>query len=132
MKQFSLSEYLKNPSRKVVTREGKPARIVCTDAKGKYPVVALITTEENFEIAHHFKEDGTYIDGAVNLSDLFFTTEKHEGWLNVYLVNDARTGCGFEAGAIYNTKEEALECKQSKCCFAGTSYIDTVHIEWEE
>ena len=35
MKQFSLSEYLKNPSRKVVTREGKTARIGCKDAKGK-------------------------------------------------------------------------------------------------
>jgi hypothetical protein len=45
MKQFNLEEYLANPSRKVVTREGRSARIICTDAKEGYPVVALITLE---------------------------------------------------------------------------------------
>ena len=42
MKQFNLTEYLENPELKVVTRDGHPARIVCTDAKGRYPVVALV------------------------------------------------------------------------------------------
>ena len=42
MKQFSLEEYLKNPSRKVVTRDGRKARIVCTDAMGDYPLIALV------------------------------------------------------------------------------------------
>ena len=124
MKQFSLSEYLKNPSRKVVTREGKSARIVCTDAKGKYPVIALITTEENFEIAHHFKEDGTYIDGAVNLSDLFFTTEKKEGWVSVY--RNARGNILFSS--TYRTKEEALD----ELYDDTDTRIDTIKVEWEE
>lgn len=124
MKQFSLKEYLANPLRKVVTREGKPARIVCTDAKGKYPVVALITTEENFEIAHHFKEDGTYIDGAVNLSDLFFTTEKKEGWVNVY--RNVRGNIFFSTP--YYTKEEALDALYDDT----DTRIDTIKVEWEE
>ena len=132
MKPFSLDEYLKNQSLKVVTREGKLVRIVCTDAMSEYPIVALVRQCKNTENMCNFTKDGAYVKGEENGVDLFFSTEKHEGWVNVYLVNDARTGCGFEAGAIYNTKEEALECKQSKCCFAGTSYIDTVHIEWEE
>ena len=42
MKQFSLDEFKKNPNRKVVTRDGQPVRIICTDANGDYPVVALI------------------------------------------------------------------------------------------
>ena len=43
MKPFNLEEYLANPSRKVVTREGKPARIICTDVKGaSYSVLALV------------------------------------------------------------------------------------------
>lgn len=124
MKQFSVKEYLANPSRKVVTREGKPARIVCTDAKGKYPVVALITTEENFEIAHHFKEDGTYIDGAVNLSDLFFTTEKKEGWVSVY--RNTRGNIFFSSP--YRTKEEALDALYDDT----DTRIDTIKVEWEE
>ena len=45
MKQFSLEEYLKNPDRKVVTRNGLPVRIICTDRKDKWPIVALVTDD---------------------------------------------------------------------------------------
>ena len=45
MKQFSLEEFLNNPSRKVVTRDGRPVRIVCTDAKRKYKVIGLVEEE---------------------------------------------------------------------------------------
>ncbi len=34
MEQFNLEEYLKNSNRKVVTRDGKSVRIVCTDMIG--------------------------------------------------------------------------------------------------
>ena len=33
MKQFNLEEYLKNPSRKVITRDGREARIMCTEGE---------------------------------------------------------------------------------------------------
>ena len=33
MEQFSLEKYLASPSRKVVTRDGSPVRILCTDKK---------------------------------------------------------------------------------------------------
>ena len=46
MKKFSIKEYLANPSRKVVTRDGHPARILYTDAKGKYPVVAIFDIDD--------------------------------------------------------------------------------------
>ena len=44
MKPFNLDEYLKNPSKKVITRTGKNARIRCTDVKNEllYPVLALV------------------------------------------------------------------------------------------
>ena len=42
MKQFSLEEFKKNPNRKVVTRDGKQVRIICTDADRKNPIVALV------------------------------------------------------------------------------------------
>ena len=31
MRQFSLEEYLKNPSRKVITRDGQSVKIHCTN-----------------------------------------------------------------------------------------------------
>ena len=132
MKPFKLDEYIQNPSRKVVTRDGKPVRIICTDVKDKYPIVGIVDLGDNSEDTYTFTQDGMYLESCEGERDLFFSPEKREGWVNVYLVNDARTGCSFEAGAIYNTKEEALKDKLSKCCFANISYIDTVHIEWEE
>ena len=43
MKPFNLKEYLKNPSRKVVTRDGrKVTKVLCTNAKGRFPIVALV------------------------------------------------------------------------------------------
>ena len=43
MNEFSLEEYLKNPERKVVTRDGKNVRIICTDFDNpNYPVIGEI------------------------------------------------------------------------------------------
>lgn len=43
MKQFNLEEYLINPSRKIITRNGRAVtRILCTDAKNTFPFVVLI------------------------------------------------------------------------------------------
>lgn len=46
MKRFNLDEYLDNPNRKVVTRNGKSVRIKCTDRKCvDYPI--MIWLREN-------------------------------------------------------------------------------------
>lgn len=43
MEQFSLDEFLKNPTRPIVTRDGNIVRIICTDRNNKeYPIVALV------------------------------------------------------------------------------------------
>lgn len=122
MKQFSLSEYLKNPSRKVVTRDGRPARVICTDAKGDYPVVGLIlTNDENLECVETYNKDGKYLERQTDERDLFFATEKKCGWINVYkeVSKNIRS-------AIFDTKEEATR-------FASREdYVDTIRIEWEE
>ena len=42
MEQFSLEKYLANPSRKVVTRDGRNARIICTDRKDlDFPIMII-------------------------------------------------------------------------------------------
>ena len=87
-KPFSLDEYRKNPSRKIVTGDGrKVRRILCTDAKGNYPVVALVERQDGTgDEPIAYTKDGNYIDGVVSfVYDLFFVTEKHEGWVNLYL-----------------------------------------------
>ena len=118
MKQFNLEEYLKNPSRKVVTRRGKNARIICTDANHVYSVVALIAEDKSERVETYLK-DGIYSEGRQSYDDLFFAPEKHEGWVNVY--RDLESG-ELHCGYVYDSEEEAK--KQGG--------IATVKIEWEE
>ena len=84
MKQFNLTEYLENPSLKVVTRDGRQVRILCTDANGTYPIAALVRREDNEDSACTFKEDGTFLEGVKSERDLFFVPEKKIAWANLY------------------------------------------------
>ena len=80
MKPFNLEEYLKNPSKKVVTRDCRDVRIICTDAKSeKYQVVALVKKKGEQEVLATFDTSGKYRSLYNRHLDLFFTTEKHEG-----------------------------------------------------
>ena len=122
MKEFNLTEYLKNPSQKVVTRDGRAVRIICTDI----PIVALVYDEEKQkESIECFFENGKYLSFDANDSplDLFFAPVKKEGWVNIYDIT--RTNC---ISRIYKTKEEAETI--GKGCKSG--YITTIKIEWEE
>ena len=124
MKQFNLEEYLKNPSKKVVTKEGKTIkRILCTDARGNYPIVALID-EGLYDNALSYTKDGKLYAGESKVYDLFFASEKYEGWLNIY-----RSESGFYLrGNPYKSKEEADEVAKAN----PKTFFTTVKIEWEE
>ena len=126
IKQFSLEEYLNNPQRKVITRDGRNVRIICTDRRGfnVKPIAALITIPNGDEIIKTYWENGVETQGYEdNPNDLFFAPEKKEGWINLYKINSNRT-----PGALtYNTKEEAKSAAGNR-----SDYISTIKIEWEE
>ena len=126
MEQFSLEKYLANPSRKVVTRNGRNVRIVCTDMKYKaYPILALEEIpDDNSEYVYAFTKDGNYEIGDLSIHDLFFAPETHEGWINVYRYSD---GGHAYAGAVYDSKEDAEKRK-----VIDENYVTTIKIEWEE
>lgn len=43
MRPFNLEEYLKDPSQKLITQNGRSVRILCTDKEGNdYPIAALV------------------------------------------------------------------------------------------
>ena len=123
MEQFSLEKYLANPSRKVVTRDGRNARIICTDRRDlNYPIIALIETIPGKEMAYTHAKDGKHCTDCADIFDLFFAPERHEGWVNIL-----REEYGYEGGLIYDFKEDAEKiAKVNKCCIA------TVKVEWEE
>ena len=123
MEQFSLEEFKKNPTRNIVTRDGKAkARIICTDCKSEYPIIALLSYSEQSEGCEAYTADGRFsIDGGSN-SDLFFEHEKREGWVNVYKIPDTDI---YNVSCIFDTKEDAE-------FYRGANYVATTKIEWEE
>ena len=121
MKEFSLEEYLKNPDREVVTREGRKVRIICTDFDNPdYPVVGEI---KGHKWPITFATNGMAIKNRPLYNDIFFAPEKHEGWMNLY-----KKKSGLVIGdLVYNSEEEA-----KKIAAGDEDYITTIKVEWEE
>ena len=131
MKAFSLKEYLKNPEKKVITRDGRGVRIRCTDRRGcDCPIVALVETSTGkAENILSYRENGKWspAGGPVVESnlDLFFAPEKHEGWINIFKSSNGLAFLG--QSRIFASKEDAK--KDGKDC---ECYVATVKVEWEE
>ena len=105
----------------VCTRDGRKARIICFDAKGKQPIIALFEREKTDEvIIQTYNDDGSYYGlGKEDNRDLIMRPEKKDGWVNVY--KD-----GLLGARVYKTRKEAYDIA-SPC-----DYVDTVKISWEE
>ena len=128
MKPFNLEEYLKNPSRKVVTRDGRPVRIICTDRKGATPIIALVNDGLSEELGYAFYSDGKFFRCGNYELDLFFAPAKHEGWINIFRGKDSP----FTGNIIFASKEEAEESGRHCCGFTKDLYMTSVKIEWED
>ena len=124
MKQFNLEEYKKNPNRKVITRDGRSVRIICTDQKGtEYSVIALCTMSNGSEDCYFYPPNGKMYLSEDSNDDLFFP-EKKEGWLNLYKDENGRVAIG----TVYPIESE----KDAKMASEDKDYVATCKIEWEE
>ena len=126
MRFFNLDEYLQKPSLKVVTRDGRAVRIICTDAKGDEPIIALvynnIREEEN---VYTYNRDGYFYGDNDSCLDLFFAPTKKEGWINLF--KDKEINYPYIPGIIHDSEEEAKEAIKG-----DPDFIATIKIEWEE
>ena len=123
MEQFSLEKYLEKPNRKVVTRDGRSVRIICTNAKGNFPVVALVEIYNGAENVFRVEENGHFYYDTEDSRDLFFAPEKKSAWINLYKMNSIIS----PGPRAYDTKEDAESAAGDK-----SYYIATTKIEWEE
>lgn len=123
MKQFNLEEYIKNPSCTLVTRDGYPARIICTDALNiqQRPIIAQVRGEDGYEETVYYNKHGTVSNNKLSVNDLFFDTDPHEGWINIYKNDDAQRFFG----GVYESKEEAENRK-------GHGFVTSVKIKLGE
>lgn len=120
MKEFNLDEYLKNLLQKVVTRDGRNVKIICTNYESLSPIIAEI---EGDNVSRSFRTDGRYYVEGDSPKDLFFAPTKREGWINIY---KRMSNCLYVEESIYSSKEYAIKNK------FGDSYVTTIKIEWEE
>lgn len=126
MKQFNLEEYLKNPSKKIVTRDGRDVRIICTDFDNPdFPIVGEI---KGYKWPISYATNGMAIKERQLCSDLFFAPEKHGGWINIYFGKDGP----ISGNIIFNSKEEAEESSRHCNSFTKDLYITSIKIEWED
>ena len=126
MKQFDLEEFKKDTSRRVVTRNGRSVRIICTDRIGNFPIIALVFDKEHHdEGVMSFQKDGKYDPRKEQSLDLFFAPTKREGWVNVFRNKEG----SYTENSIYETEKRAKEVIEEK---HKNYYVTTTKIEWEE
>ena len=122
MKEFNLNEYLKDLSQKVVTKDGRNVRIICTNAKNEFPIIALITNDDK-EVLMDYNNNGKVSADEMTDLDLFFAPTKREGWVNIFKDEELP----FINGDIYKSEKEAKEEAEGE-----PDYITSIKIEWEE
>lgn len=124
MEQFSLEKYLQDPTRKVITRQGYPARIICTDREGVHdPLIALVKRGGGEDLLTYSK-DGKYSHHRVdNDLDLFFAPRKQSRWI---FLRKCEYIDKIERSNLYGSKEVAEEVMKKHKGFALTE------ITWEE
>ena len=97
----------------VCTRDGRKARIICFDAKGSMPIVALISNGD-YENLHRYYNSGSNYN-VDNDYDLMMLPEKKEGWIIV-----------SKNATIYDSLEDA------KKSFDSDKELCICKAEWEE
>lgn len=128
LKQFSLEEYLKNPSRPVVSREGNPVEIIKTDLNGlsygddeddKDVIVGVESHRSGYQTVYSYRADGRYTEYA-SVRDLFFKPIVHEHWAFM----DVEAATIIFGGHLFVHKEDAEEHL--------TNFRRVVKVIWEE
>lgn len=124
MEQFSLEKYLENPSRHVVTRDGRPVRIICTDSDARGgQIVAIVTMPNKKKQVIQFYENGRYYFSSDSKSedDLFFAPTIVKRWGIVYR----------KAERLFDTREEA-EKWMEEADEGEKEFCSICKVEWEE
>lgn len=116
----------------VQTRDGKYVRIICRDAKGKQPIVALINDGNGYEEEARFCDDGSYyaMCPSIHTYDLINVPEpkkriKLRMWVNIYASEKGR----FFALDLSESKEE---CTPKNRGASNRVAIVPVEIDCEE
>lgn len=122
MKEFDLEKA--KAGAPVMTKDGVPARILCFDFKHEsFPIVCAIE-DEDCEILATYSKEGK-ITNIPSGEDLVMAPIKCKKYANFYLQDDGT----YDLGEVYDNRDVAI---RNILNGAGSKYIKTIEIEWEE
>lgn len=101
---------------KVVTRDGRPARIVCFDAKDRYPIIALVDNKDGTEICCSFTADGHHLYQEPESTTLMMLPTPVKRWRVVYRGDDD------------NAAQRDFEERDDACAFAKECDIGRIEV----
>ena len=110
MRKFNLEEA--KAGKAVVTRTGRPVRILCFDAKGSDPIVGLIELDFT-SYASTYNESGIFREGVESEQDLFMKSEKKEGYIFFELSEVYKKTGIIETFGVFESFEDASELANS-------------------
>lgn len=129
MEPFTLEKYLQNPQREIVTGEGRPVRILCTDIqdpRDNRQIVAAVSYDTAGELVFRYDATGNAQLKSLPEANLYFKSASCVGYVNIF--RDKKNTI-FTGAEVYGTKESAIE---------GASVTDwwtllaTVRVEYTE
>jgi len=101
-----------DPTKPVQTRDGRPARVICADARGGWPIIALIGVSEGCEETSRHLEDGAYNRAAPqSRRDLINVPEKRtlDIWVDINSFVTC-TKCGLKYCAAAHVPAQCHYC----------------------
>ena len=94
---------------KIITRDGRDGRVICTDLKRDFPIVVAILSKDGTEHTQSYYKNG-YVRNDVfsNESDIFLPPQKE--YVGLYKdINGGYVACK------YQSKADAENCISSDC-----------------
>ena len=111
-----------DPTKPVQTRDGRKARILCTDRVCKYPIVALVTRSgSNIEDVLGFTNEGFW-NVKECPDDLINIPEKKTGYIAITKGGDVCTFCGKP----FKSKGDLFSH------ISKYKILKVIEVEWEE
>lgn len=121
-----------DPTKPVATRDGRPARIICTDLKPDngfpWPIAAAVLEDGSETIVRYF-DDGVYgrceKTSKQNPSDLVNVPCRTSKFSNVY------ANANPFGGVLYKTQEEALTSPNRSKNFKHVGVLELIYEDGE-
>ena len=112
----------------VCTRDGRNARILCFDAKGDRPVVALIDQKGiSDDYPYKYYPNGSFYDDTISDIDLMIVPSVKTGYVNLYKNHSNNDDCIYNTSNVYRSIDDARNHIVDQ-----DNYIDTVEFSWKE